>query len=145
MSAELTIGEVARRAGVATSAIRYYERVGLLPAPYRVSGQRRYEEDVLGRLAFISVAQNAGFALREIRELAASAEGDLAAPMRALSERKLPEVRAAIERAAAMEGWLEVASGCDCASPAECTLFDQPGSIAVIQVPAGSSCRRAPR
>src|ERR671923_1495551 len=89
---ELTIGEVARRAGVATSAIRYYERVGLLPPAERVSGQRRYGEETLGRLAFIGVAQNAGFSLREIRELVARAaeEDDLATPMRALSERKLP-------------------------------------------------------
>jgi MerR family redox-sensitive transcriptional activator SoxR len=134
---------------VATSAIRYYERVGLLPPPERVSGQRRYGEETLGRLAFIAVAQNAGFTLREIRELVARTddEHDLAGPMRALSDRKLPEVRAAIERAEAMRSWLEVASGCDCASTDDCTLFAQPGdepvSLAVIQVPASSSCRRA--
>jgi hypothetical protein len=47
---ELTIGEVARRAGVATSSIRYYERIDLLPPPERVGGQRRYRTDVLGKL-----------------------------------------------------------------------------------------------
>jgi MerR family redox-sensitive transcriptional activator SoxR len=146
---ELTIGEVARRAGVAASAIRYYERVGLLPPPERVSGQRRYGEETLGRLAFIAVAQNAGFTLREIRELVARTddEHDLAGPMRALSERKLPEVRAAIERAQAMRSWLEVASGCDCASTEECTLFPQPGdeplALEVITVPALGGCGRA--
>ena len=145
---ELTIGEVARRAGVATSAIRYYERVGLLPPPERVSGQRRYGEDVLGRLAFIAVAQNAGFTLREIRELTSRTveEHDLSGPMRALSERKLPEVRAAIERAETMRSWLEAASGCDCASPDECALFPEtvegPVSLDVVQVPAGGHCRR---
>jgi len=60
-----TIGEVARRAGVATSAIRYYERVGLLPPADRVSGQRRYGEETTGHLAFIAVAQNAGFCREE--------------------------------------------------------------------------------
>ena len=54
---ELTIGEVARRAGIATSSIRYYERVGLLPPPERVHGQRRYDTDVLGKLGFIGVAR----------------------------------------------------------------------------------------
>jgi MerR family transcriptional regulator, redox-sensitive transcriptional activator SoxR len=57
--AELTIGEVARRAGVATSSIRYYERIGLLPRPERSGGQRRYRADVLDRLGFIAVAQSA--------------------------------------------------------------------------------------
>jgi MerR family redox-sensitive transcriptional activator SoxR len=145
---ELTIGEVAQRAGVATSAIRYYERVGLLPPPERVSGQRRYDDDVLGRLAFIAVAQNAGFSLREIRELVSrTSDGDeLSAPMRELSERKLPEVRAALERARAMQTWLEVAAACDCASTDERALFppsgDEPVSLAIVRVPAGSGCRR---
>ena len=66
---DLTIGEVARRAGVATSSIRYYERIGLLPEPDRLSGQRRYDAAVLGRLGFIGVAQSAGFKLREIKAL----------------------------------------------------------------------------
>ena len=66
---ELTIGEVARRAGVAPSAIRYYESIGLLPEPERESGQRRYEESVIGKLAFVGVAQSAGFSLEEIKEL----------------------------------------------------------------------------
>src|ERR687889_574877 len=89
---ELTIGELAQRAGLATSAIRYYERVGMLPPAERVSGQRRYGEDAVARLAFIAAAQNAGFTLREIRELADRAEDEhgFAAPMRELSLRKLP-------------------------------------------------------
>jgi MerR family redox-sensitive transcriptional activator SoxR len=145
---ELTIGELARRAGLATSAIRYYERVGMLPPAERVSGQRRYGEDALARLAFIAAAQNAGFTLREIRELADRADDEhgFAAPMRELSARKLPEVRAAIERAEAMSSWLEVAGGCDCGSVEECTLFPQPGdgvaALTVVQVSAGSGCRR---
>jgi DNA-binding transcriptional MerR regulator len=84
---ELTIGEVARRAGMATSSIRYYERVGLLPKPDRLGGQRRYDPDVLGRLGFIGVAQRAGFKLREIEQLIDSADG-LGPPMRSLSSQK---------------------------------------------------------
>ena len=53
MPALLTIGEVARRAGVRTSTIRYYEEAGLLPEPERVGGKRRYEEGILRRLALI--------------------------------------------------------------------------------------------
>src|SRR5688572_18202549 len=124
--AELTIGEVARQAGVATSRIRYYERIGLLPRPARVSGQRRYDVDVLGRLAFIGVAQSAGFKLREIRQLIAGVDGGMAERMRALSERKLGEVEALLERMQAMKGWLEVARECGCSTPQECALFPDP-------------------
>jgi MerR family transcriptional regulator, redox-sensitive transcriptional activator SoxR len=64
---ELTIGEVARRAGVATSSIRYYERIELLPTPERVSGQRRYGSDVLGKLGLIGVAQRPASSWRRSR------------------------------------------------------------------------------
>src|SRR5215203_2359679 len=65
----LTIGQVARQAGLATSAIRYYESIGLLPEPERLSGQRRYAPDVLRRLGAIDVAKQAGFTLEETRAL----------------------------------------------------------------------------
>src|SRR5215210_4189769 len=126
---ELTIGEVARRAGVATSSIRYYERIGLLPRPDRSGGQRRYNADVLGKLGFIGVAQSAGFKLGEIKELidgVDSADG-MGEQMRGLSSRKLDEVEVLLERTKAMKGWLEVAKECGCASPAECALFPAPG------------------
>ena len=145
---ELTIGEVARRAGVATSSIRYYERIGLLPEPERLSGQRRYDAEVLGRLGFIGVAQNAGFKLREIKQLVAGVDGPsgMAEQMRSLSIQKLGEVEALLERTKAMKGWLEVAQQCGCSTPAECTLFpaggQQPdGTLQAIRV-GGMDCRR---
>lgn len=64
--ATLPIGEVARRAGVATSAVRYYERRGLLAADGRTSGQRRYGEASLRRLVFIGMLQDAGLSLDDI-------------------------------------------------------------------------------
>lgn len=143
----LTIGEVARRAGIATSAIRFYESVGLLPEPLRISRQRRYDEEVLSRLASIGTAQSAGLSLREVQELMAQAdaEGGLAGPMQMLSHRKLPEVQAAIERAEQMKAWLEAAGRCDCGSPEECTLFPQPGEgpegLPIVHV-GGNGCRR---
>ena len=150
---ELTIGDVAKRAGVATSRIRYYERIGLLPQPDRVSGQRRYNLDVLGKLGFIGVAQGAGFKLREIKELIEGVDGQagMAEPMRSLSSRKLEEVDELLERTRAMKGWLEVAQECGCASPAECALFPQPGEeaddgeLALRVLPLdGADCRRPP-
>ncbi|MGH2965003.1 MAG: MerR family transcriptional regulator [Solirubrobacterales bacterium] len=150
---ELTIGEVAQRAGVATSTIRYYESIGLLPEPERESGQRRYDEAVVGKLAFIGVAQTAGFKLGEIAELIDGVDGDrgMAESMRSLSQRKLPEVEALIQRTEAMKGWLHVASGCDCETPEECSLFPAPGEgaaptadeLQLVRVD-GKSCRRGP-
>jgi DNA-binding transcriptional MerR regulator len=148
---ELTIGEVARRAGVATSSIRYYERIGLLPEPERLQGQRRYDTAVLGKLGFIGVAQSAGFKLGEIKELidgVDSADG-MGEQMRSLSARKLDEVEALLERTKAMKGWLEVAKECGCASPAECALFAAPGeegpdpavTLRLVRV-EGTDCRR---
>ena len=150
---ELTIGEVARRAGVATSSIRYYERIGLLPAPDRLSGQRRYDPEVLGKLGFIGVAQSAGFKLREIKELIEGVDGanGLGEQMRQLSSQKLGEVEALLERTKAMKGWLEVATECGCASPSECALFPAPGeqpsdpdlALRLIRI-EGRDCRRQP-
>jgi len=69
----LTIGEVADRANVSTSAIRFYERRGLIAADARVSGQRRYRDATLRRLVFVGMLQDAGLALDDI-------EGILRAP-----------------------------------------------------------------
>ena len=150
-SLNLAIGEVARRAGVATSSIRYYERIGLLPEPDRVGGQRRYDADVLGKLGFIGVAQSAGFKLREIKELIHGIDGaeGLGGQMRSLSSQKLGEVEALLERTKAMKGWLEVAAECGCATPAECALFPESGgapqnldlALQVVRI-EGGDCRR---
>ena len=142
---EMTIGEVARRAGVATSSIRYYESIGLLPQPERTHGQRRYDPEVLGRLGFIDVAQSAGFKLAEIRELidGVDSAAGMGEQMRALSSRKLDEIEELLERTKAMKGWLDVATACGCATPEECALFAEPGEIRLVRV-EGTDCRRTP-
>jgi MerR family redox-sensitive transcriptional activator SoxR len=150
-SPQLTIGEVARRAGIATSSIRYYESIGLLPQPDRLHGQRRYDQQVLGKLAFVGVAQSAGFKLDEIKELmrAVDGAGGMGDQMRALSRRKLGEVEELLARARAMKDWLEVANACDCETPAECALFAAPGEAydaarALRIVHVEGDCRRHP-
>lgn len=124
---ELTIGQVADRAGVNTSAIRYYERVGLLPQPERVSGQRRYTEETIRQLGVIDVAKRAGFTLDDARALLATGEGGgpAHAEIQDLAARKLPEVRALIARAEAMERWLVTATSCGCETLDACQLFDE--------------------
>jgi MerR family redox-sensitive transcriptional activator SoxR len=125
--ATLTIGEVARQAGLKTSAIRYYERVGVLPAPERVSGQRRYTSETVQRLHVIDVAKRAGFSLADAKLLLQSTDGGAPAfaQLRELSLRKLPEVDALIQRAQAMREWLTIARGCDCETFDVCGLFEQ--------------------
>ncbi len=122
----LTIGEVAHRAGVAPSAIRYYESLGLIDAPPRLHGERRYPDDVFTALDFIAVAQSAGFTLKEIQILAAHADADhgLAQIMQVMAEHKLAEVESTLERATAMKQWLEVARQCGCSVPGDCKLFE---------------------
>lgn len=66
---ELTIGDVARRAGVRTSALRYYEDVGLVQPTRRANGRRVYDASVFESLALIRVAQDAGFTVAEVRRL----------------------------------------------------------------------------
>jgi MerR family redox-sensitive transcriptional activator SoxR len=124
----LTIGQVAERAGVRTSHIRYYERVGVLPPPERVSGQRRYRPEVVHRLAIIDVAQRAGLTLQEIAPLTGPGNRsvDAGAHVRAVADAKLPEVDALIARAQAVKRWLQVARHCDCASVDVCDLFVDP-------------------
>ena len=123
----LTIGEVAKRAGLNVSAIRYYEAQGLLPEPPRVSGQRRYSDDALTRLGVIDVAKRAGFALDDIRLLLTRADAGepTHAQLQALARRKLPEVDELLERAERVRGWLQTATGCGCETLDVCGLFDQ--------------------
>jgi MerR family redox-sensitive transcriptional activator SoxR len=124
--ATLTIGEVARRAGLKTSAIRYYQSVGVLPEPERTAGQRRYREDVVRRLEMIDVAKRAGFSLDEAASLFAAGtdRAPASTQLRALAEQKLPEVEALIERAQAMAAWLSTATGCNCDTLDVCKLFE---------------------
>ena len=120
----MRIGEVARRAGVRVSLIRYYEEIGLLPEPERLSGQRRYDDSVRRRLAVIDVAQRAGLSLSEIRDLIEHGNDPMSKRLRELAERRLPEIDALIERAQKVRTWLETATGCGCQTIDECALFD---------------------
>ncbi len=96
----LTIGELARRAGVTASAVRYYEELGLLPAPARISGQRRYPESAARLVATILLYSDAGFTLAEQKALMAT-RADGPDDRRRLMQRKLAELDEQIARAQA--------------------------------------------
>jgi MerR family redox-sensitive transcriptional activator SoxR len=118
----LTIGKVARKAGLRPSAIRYYEARGLLPEPARVSGWRRYGEAVFIRLAVIDEAQEAGFSLDEIRRLLHGFSPRVRPSRRwaSLARTKLPDVEALIARAHAMKRLLTQGMDCRCKRIQEC-------------------------
>ena len=120
----LSIGEVAKRAGLRASAIRYYEAQGLLPHAERAGGKRCYAPEILERLAAIRIAQQAGFTIAEIRTLLAGFPEDTppSERWRALARRKIEEVDALIARAESMRRLLVEGLECGCVRWSECAL-----------------------
>ncbi len=123
----MKIGEVAEKTGLRASALRYYERIGLLPATKRQSGQRRYTNEVLTRLAGIKVAQQAGFSVREIKQLFYGFQRQARPSERwaELARAKLPEIEALIRRTEAMKALLAEGIRCGCSSLEECSLIGE--------------------
>jgi MerR family transcriptional regulator, redox-sensitive transcriptional activator SoxR len=115
----LSIGEVAARCGLAPSTLRYYERLGLLPAPARRSGRRRYGDEAMERLTVVVYAKDMGFSLLEIRELFTDGK-PYSTRMRRLATRKLVHVERMIARAHAMQAMLRTALHCRCLDVPAC-------------------------
>ena len=120
-SVVLSIGDLTRQSGVPASTIRYYEHIGLLPDPERESGRRRYQADMLIRLAVIKLARETGFALDEIKLLLAGPDPGHVR-WRELAEAKLLELDAAITRLKGMRQLLEQTRACGCLDLEECEL-----------------------
>ena len=125
MAPSLTIGEVARQAGVAATALRYYEQIGLVPEPARLGGQRRYDDSVLARLEVIALCKAAGFSLEEIQLLFAD-DAPGRPVSRALAEAKLAEIDAHMESLARARAVIEWGMRCTCPSIDACTCGIQP-------------------
>ncbi len=121
----LTIGTVAKRAGLRTSAIRYYESAGVLPPPQRESGQRRYAQDVFVRLAVIRAARKLDFSMAEIRALFHAFPDDttLSDRWHALARLKIVEMNALIDRAESIRTMLTETLGCECATFDQCAML----------------------
>jgi MerR family redox-sensitive transcriptional activator SoxR len=115
--ATLTISEVAKQVGLRTSAIRYYEQIGLIDPPERVGGQRRYDASIFYRLSIVQRAQQSGFTLEEIQELFSGFVEGTPAPERwkELSTRKLAELAEKMNEIQFMQGLLrEMLDKCHC-------------------------------
>jgi MerR family redox-sensitive transcriptional activator SoxR len=119
---QLSIGEVARQTGLRTSAVRYYESAGVLPAPARVNGRRRYDSDVVRLLRTVRFAQDAGFSVAEIRTLfhGFGAHVPPAARWQKLADRKLAELDGLLLRVERMRRALLVAKQCGCVRMEDC-------------------------
>src|SRR3569833_2924519 len=121
----MSIGEVSRHAGIQASAIRYYERMGVLPKPSRTNGRRRYDASVLEWLSLLALAREAGFTIAEIKRLTAGFKpGALpAARWRELATRKLEQIDAVVARAERMRAVLRVARDCGCFRLEDCSAL----------------------
>jgi MerR family redox-sensitive transcriptional activator SoxR len=123
----LLIGEVAQRVGLSTSALRYYERVGLLP-PIRVSKRRIYDARVLGRIRVILLALDAGFTVKETRTFLNGypLTTTPAERWRTLATKKRAELDAQMERLAQMKAILNDSFQCRCVRMEDCEKWMSP-------------------
>jgi MerR family redox-sensitive transcriptional activator SoxR len=128
----LTVSEVSRRSGIAASALRFYEDQGLITAGRSAGGQRRYERNVLRRLAFIRAAGNIGLGLQEIRaelDTLPRSRTPTKADWQRISRHwrtRLDDRIAALER---LRDGLDACIGCGCLSLQRCA-FSNPGDVA---------------
>ena len=126
MDATLSIGEVAAATGLRPSALRYYEGVDLIRPAARVGGRRHYRPDVIYRLAFVALAQDAGFTVAEIRTLLGG-HARHKERWRAIAERKLTEIDAQLENLRVMRRVLQEAAECGCSADEICELVAKAG------------------
>jgi MerR family redox-sensitive transcriptional activator SoxR len=131
---ELSVGEVARRSGVAVSTLHFYEVEGLIGSRRNAGNQRRYPRGVLRRVAIIKVAQRAGIPLKEIAQALASLPQDRrpsVADWSLMSRRWKADLEGRIERLVALRDQLNGCIGCGCLSLTACPLrnpLDQLGA-----------------
>ena len=120
----MTIGEVAAKTGLRTSALRYYEDAGVLPPPKRVNGRRVYGEESVRVVEVLRFAQRAGFTLDEIRTLfhGFGADTPLNERWDALAKSKVAELDALIERATRMKRAILAGLGCGCVRVEDCVV-----------------------
>ena len=120
----LLIGEVAQQTGLQPSALRYYERIGLVPPPQRQSGRRRYDPSVVQLVRVILLAKQVGFSMAEIQMLLHGFSPDTPPSDRweAMAHAKLADVAAQIAGLRRMERLLQQGLGCGCLRLEECVV-----------------------
>jgi MerR family redox-sensitive transcriptional activator SoxR len=118
----MKIGELASRTGVNASAIRYYEKISLVPAPYRASGQRRYTDEAIYRVLLIRFAREMDFSLEEIKIFLSGLtdKAPVGKRWKRLAHSKIKVVDETVARARRLKSLLEHLLHCRCASLREC-------------------------
>lgn len=136
----LSIGEVARRTGLRTSALRYYEESGLLPAPSRVKGRRVYDAQVIRRIDGLRFAQEAGFTLKETKALfqGSGVKSTLSTRWQSMARKKLLELDLLAARVVRMRQALELGLKCGCMRIEDCTL--SPDDVPPTKPAATAGC-----
>lgn len=123
----LTVGDVAARSGYAASALRFYEREGLITAERTGGNQRRYDRSVLRRLAFVRAARHVGLSLDEVRSLLAELPGSRT-PTRAdwqrISRHWRTRLNSEIDALTALRDGLDSCIGCGCLSLRRCQIYN---------------------
>jgi DNA-binding transcriptional MerR regulator len=112
----LTIGEVAKSAGVAVSTLRYYDELGLTPNVARIGGNRHFDQDSLQRVSFIQQCKSVGLSLKEIQSILDDESGD----WHELVAKKIVEMTATRDSYTKMISKLEAIMTCGCKGPATC-------------------------
>ena len=122
MATPMTIGEVSRQTGLRASAIRYYEKAGLIPKPVRAAGRRQYDGSVLEILAVLEHAKACGFTLEETRQLFQGFRNEprLSDRWRTIARKKIEELKALTARIAVMLQLLERIQSCQCLDLHQC-------------------------
>lgn len=122
----MRIGDVAKRANIPASTLRYYERIGLIDPPQRIGGQRHYDEGILDRLKIIQIAKDAGFSLNDIRPLleADNSNEPLSSVWRNLAQQKIVEIETIIQQYQGIHRMLSRSIDCHCRGLADCNMIN---------------------
>ena len=138
----LSIGQVAKKTGVRTSALRYYEEAGILPPAARANGRRFYDNHAVRRIDVLRFAQQAGFTLDEIKTLfhGFRAETPLSARWQALARAKLAELDLLAQRVRKMKRALQIGLECGCVRVEDCSLSPKSAETARSNSSTGGCC-----